>query len=204
MYVQDLISPDTNITAEISEEAANNFKQLCQMFASDDSCTQSIDEYLIQIEQVRSAITSGSAMNPNSRHSAKKSAYELSDASLNALQNLKYSIANMPNISATSSISDDKSRASSVSISPRPATLQKLKTVFKIEHVLRAIPIKAVGLINRMVDRCFHEMEVVALLTRYLKTFDPRLKVMPFGSATYGLGGSTTNLNILVNAGNES
>lgn len=97
----------------------------------------------------------------------------------------------------------DRFRASSISVSSNSGTLQKLQNVIKIEQVLRAIPTTAAILINRMVDRCFHEIEIVALLMSYLNIFDSTFKVMPFGSATFGFGGSSTNLNILVNAGNQ-
>lgn len=33
MYVQDLVRPDVNITAEISKEAAYSFQEMCQIFA---------------------------------------------------------------------------------------------------------------------------------------------------------------------------
>lgn len=189
MYVQDLKFPGTNITAEISEEEANNFKQMCKMFASYDSYGQSIDAYLLHLPRMQES--NGSSL-----------VHELSVASLNRVQSLGNSTTNTTNTSANSSICDI-SRASSFSISSNPAIIQKLKNVINIEQVLRVIPSKMVDLINRTVERCFNEIEIFALLTRYLKTFDSTLKVMPFGSATYGFGGTTTNFNILVNAGNK-
>lgn len=185
MYVQDIKSPGTNITAEISEEEANNFKDMCKIFASCDSYGQSLDVYLLQIEKVQSANTSGSA---------PKMIHALSEASLSTLQSLD---TNSIGISTSS-------RASSISILSNPVTSQKLKNVINIEQFSRTISSKTVDLINRMVGRCFNEIEIVALLTRYLKIFNPSLKVMPFGSATFGFGGSTTNFNILVNAGNKN
>lgn len=32
MFVQDLVRPDINITAEVPKEAAENFQQMCQQF----------------------------------------------------------------------------------------------------------------------------------------------------------------------------
>lgn len=32
MYVQDLVRPEINITAEISKEEAENFQHMCQIF----------------------------------------------------------------------------------------------------------------------------------------------------------------------------
>lgn len=191
MHVQDLKSPGINITAEISEEEANNFKQLCKMFASHDSYGQSIDVYLTQSAKVQSEGRKGLAP-----------VHEPSKASSN-IQSLCNSIANTINSSASSSICD-VSRASSISLSSNSTTTPKLKNVINFEQVLRAIPSKTVDLINRRVERWFHELEIFALLTRYLRTFNSTLKAMPFGSATYGFGGSTTNFNILVNAGNKN
>lgn len=41
MWVQDIVSPSVNITAEISKEDALNFIKLCQIFCS---YTYSIDD----------------------------------------------------------------------------------------------------------------------------------------------------------------
>lgn len=194
MYVQDIKSPGTNITAEISEEEAKNFQQMCKMFASCDSYGQSIDVYLLQMGKVQSSNTNGSTLSRYDRTSAPKSVHELSKA----LQ-----CSNDQINTSTSSTICDGSRASSISISSNSVTSQKLKNVINIEPVSQAISSKTVDLINRMVGRCFYEIEIVALLTRYLKIFNSTLKVMPFGSATYGFGGSSTNFNILVNAGNK-
>lgn len=195
MFVQDPKSPGTNITAEISDEDANNFQQMCKMFASHDSYGQTIDTYVMQLTKVRSEETNRST-----------SVYEFSKTSPNTLDFLNNAIIKMKNSSASSSISDLSrlSRASIISTSSNSTTTQKLKNVIQIEQVSRAIPSKTVDLINRMVGRCFHEIEIVALLTRYLRTFNSTFKLLPFGSATYGFGGSTTNFNILVNAGNEN
>lgn len=189
MYVQDPKSPGINITAEISEEEANNFQQMCKIFAPHDLYGQSIDTYLTQLTKTQSEETNEST-----------SVYEFSKTSSNTLEFLNNTITKMKNSSASSSFSD-LSRASITSTSSMPA---KLKNVIDIEQVLRVISSKTVDLINRMVGRCFHEIEIVALLTHYLKTFDPTLRVLPFGSATYGFGGSTTNFNILVNTGNTN
>ena len=34
MYVQDLVRPDVNITAEISKKEADNFQQMCEIFGN--------------------------------------------------------------------------------------------------------------------------------------------------------------------------
>lgn len=39
MWVQDVISLSTNITAEITEKEANNFVRMCQVFAKYSECS---------------------------------------------------------------------------------------------------------------------------------------------------------------------
>lgn len=56
---------------------------------------------------------------------------------------------------------------------------------------------------SRTVQRIQHEAQVIDNLTRYLKAFDSTLRFKPFGSATYGFGGSDTNFNILVNTSTD-
>lgn len=38
MYVQDLIRPGINVTAEVPKKEVDNFQQLCQMFAKQRLC----------------------------------------------------------------------------------------------------------------------------------------------------------------------
>lgn len=46
MFVQDIKSHGTNITAEISKEEVTNFKKMCQLFFADNSQKRFIDEYV--------------------------------------------------------------------------------------------------------------------------------------------------------------
>lgn len=181
MFVQDIKSPGTNICAEIPEDAANRFKQMCKVFASNDTYEQSIDDFMVQTEQ-------------SNQYTAQRLATTLGEASENKLQHLDNAIK--PFIS--------HENASSNSFSSNPATLQKLKSVIIVTDVLHKIPTNMTCLVNRVVKRCFDEIEIVALLTRYLKIFDSNFKVMQWGSSTYGFGGTSTNFNILVNTGKYS
>lgn len=178
MYVQDIKYPGRNITAEISEQAANNFVQMCKMFASNGSCGQTVDDYILQIDPIR--IERMMSVNGSQ-------CLDSSDSATSSFNSSVY----------------DRSRASSISNSCSSASFPKLENVIDSKPVLQCIPSKMVALVHRTVGRCFDELKIVALLTRYLKSFDSTLKVMPFGSATYGFGASITNFNILVNAGNK-
>lgn len=59
MYVEDLIGMGINMTAEIPEDHAIHFKEMCKLFASIDSheLSQSVDEYLLRLSSLRSANT---------------------------------------------------------------------------------------------------------------------------------------------------
>lgn len=81
---------------------------------------------------------------------------------------------------------------------------KELKDVIDIGKIATEIIPKATELTNRNAQRIYHEKQIVTDLVRLLKNLDENLKVMPFGSATYGFSGSDTNFNIcLVNDGNE-
>lgn len=193
MYVQDPTLPGTNITAEISKDEANNFIQMCYMFASKKSVEQSIDDYVMKLSQICIDEPTSSLHGARSKVSGVN---VLSEACMNTLQNLKMAA------SKCDYNSNDRSRASSISSTINPIiSTQKLLNAIDVKKVSQAIPAIAVDLVHRMVQRCFNELEIQALLTRYLKEFDSNLSVMPFGSATYGFGGSRTNFNILVDAG---
>lgn len=199
MFVQDLKLPGTNVTAEISREGANNFIQMCNRFASSKSHEPAIDDYLMKLSQIRSINTFSSRGGLSSMQNGDNNP---SHSSMNVLQNLKVAVAsNAATPNGSSSISpNDRSRASSIAMT-QPISTQKLFDAIDVKQVSLAIPAIAVDLVYRMVQRCFTELEIQAQLTRNFKELDSSLEVMPFGSATYGFGGSHTNFNILMNAG---
>lgn len=80
----------------------------------------------------------------------------------------------------------------------------QLKNVIDIEKIAEAIIPKAIDLTTRTSQRISNEKKVIEDLLLLLKGFNSNLKVMPFGSATYGFGGPDTNFNIcLVNKGDK-
>lgn len=199
MYVQDLTSPGTNITAEISKDEANNFIQMCNMFASTKLHEQSIDDYMMKLSQIRTARSTEPIFDLHGVPSTMNGVNELNKACMNTLQNLKMAASR-----GSSSLTNNRSRASSICTTHSTTSTQKLLNVIDVKKVYHAIPAIAVDLVYRRVQRCFEELEIQALLTRYLNEFDSNLRVMPFGSATYGFGGSRTNFNILVDAGSSN
>lgn len=79
----------------------------------------------------------------------------------------------------------------------------KLVDVVDVNQFPRAIITTAIDLTARTLQRITYENQIVELLRNHLKKFDSTLRMMPFGSATYGFGGSNTNFNLLVNAGKQ-
>lgn len=194
MFVQDLKSPGTNCAAEISKAEANNFIRMCNIFASSRSHEQLIDDYMMKLSQMRTAATieptfdiAGARSSPN--------AHELSPASLNALQNLKSSVNSVP-ASNSSRSATIRSKPQSISSTHPVHSLQFTKMI-DTKKVSQAIPAAAADLANRTVQRSLAEIQIETILLRHLKEFDPTLEMVTFGSATYGLGGSHTNFNIL-------
>lgn len=95
----------------------------------------------------------------------------------------------------------DKHVANSVEVPNRQSTAVNFENMIDLEEISRNVGAKAINLICRSVQRISLEVKILDLLSCHLKRFRPNLQIMPFGSATYGFGGSSTDFNILVNAG---
>lgn len=67
MHVQDFESPAMNMTAEIPEKDAINFTEMCRLFASTTLHERIIDEYLLMVSKLRTAILNSSTLDINSR-----------------------------------------------------------------------------------------------------------------------------------------
>lgn len=152
--------------------------------SSNSSKQRSIDDYMMKLSYSHPEAT-------------KSHTYELSEASLDSFKNLKDAITNMK-------YTNDRLRTKTISVHSNPASLLELANVIADVKVSQAIPPKAVDLTSRMIRRTFDEIEITALLMQYLNIFDSNLKMTPFGSSTYGFGGSNTNFNVLVKAGNTA
>lgn len=97
----------------------------------------------------------------------------------------------------------DRSRASSVDISPRSPSTTELENSIDFEAACEAITRNIQNeCIFRTAQRTAYETKIINNLTHYLKAFDSTLQLKIFGSTTYGFGGSKLNFNILVNTGN--
>lgn len=72
------------------------------------------------------------------------------------------------------------------------------------EHIAQAMIPKAIDRIFRTAQRIAHETQIVTELERFVAEHKLNMKVMPFGSSTYGFGGIDTDFNVclLLNDGN--
>lgn len=203
MYVQDLKSPEVNITAEISKEEAYNFKKMCKMFSADSSYQKSIDEYMSKLSEV-STLSSGYA------DSTKNPVNGLT--SILSLQNLKTAIASLENRNpgALSSVSMNASSITNNNINvsngagSRPTIAQRLEDFIIVKDAFYMVELEMDQIISREKGRKSTEKEIVKTLSSYFEARYSGAKIARFGSITYGFGGPGTNLNIMVITGKIS
>lgn len=76
-----------------------------------------------------------------------------------------------------------------------------LADIFKMLNIFEAILAEMNDIELRAADRIRDETQIIGMLSLY---FGKELSVVPFGSSTYGLGGASTNFNILIKTGENS
>lgn len=204
MFVQDIESPGVNITAELTEEGVDSFKQICRMFIPFSLHAKNIDEYFSKITQAPAANGIHLAMNTKSGPSTRNVPPVISKPPANSFQH-------SPNAHAVTDLNGNivpKHKLSTVNIeTPSSSTTSKptksLIDSSNINEVAVSIKTTAINIIFRTMERISHEMDIIGFLTRHLKAFDSKLELMPFGSSTYGFGGFSTDFNILVSTGSK-
>lgn len=83
-----------------------------------------------------------------------------------------------------------------VNLRLNPANVIQTKNGINIDQITQAMVPKAIDLIFRTAHRVSQEMLIIADLKQFLREHKFDLKVMPFGSTTYGFGGAGTDFNI--------
>lgn len=186
MYIQDLTSPGTNVAAEISKEQANNFIQMCNIFASNRSHERCIDDYVTKLMQI---------------HTSRATVNNVSSPKT-ALENLKSAVAAVKTPSGITNTAIAKVSCTTSTNNPIPT--HKLTELIDVQRIAQTIPSIAVGLAHHTAQRRSAEVEIQTLLKRHLKEFHSSFDVLSFGSTAYGkFGGSHTDFNILVTAGSD-
>lgn len=187
MYVQDIKLPGINITAEISDEEANEFEQLCQIFATDKSHEKIIDKFM-HIKKIFEAELKTSHANCESNVTVKK---HLSDQSTsNNLLNL-----------VTQNLNDLK--LEQAKLSKTNIIIDSLKSMKKpeITEISMTIKLKMDELLTRTKKRRKYESAIIRQLTLDLESSQCVKSLVRIGSTVYGFGESETNLNLLALTG---
>lgn len=86
--------------------------------------------------------------------------------------------------------------AENVNIRINPFAAVQSKNDINVEQIAQTMIPKAIDTIFRTVQRISQENQIVADLEFFLKEHKFNLKVMPFGSATFGFGGIDTDFNM--------
>lgn len=169
MYVQDLLSPGTNITAEITDKEAKHFMNMCKIFASANLHKKTVDDYFAKISQ---------------KHSTSVVERLLSKSS-DAVANLEHSTIRM---------SDSNVGAS---INSKSNDIKKIEDIISVDVVNKRNKIEMDEILSRSKARIKYEKEITGILSSFSKSNGTKMKLTPFGSATYGFGGTNTNLNFM-------
>lgn len=189
MYVQDITSPGVNITAEISKDEANNFKKMCSVFAVAESLGKFIDKYVSKLvsSQTDNIVNGYDTASTSTNVKSVQVAELKSVSTVNSDTNQSVVRANIQEMVA-----------GNTSIQSNPA---KLENVIKTDEAALAIATEMIHFVSRTKTRIHNESQILNTLAGYLNGFDCKVQLVPFGSATYGFGGSSTNFNVLANTG---
>lgn len=220
MLVQDIKAPGVNITAEISSQEAINFQNMCQIFHSNNSHVEHIDTFLLKREtqsvvtmekpctsatdlknpvSTRPATTVQQAKPPKVVISSVTAVIDptqqaTSSSKVNNTQNSTKKIENVNKIEAVSLKTINR-------VSQKPCDLVKLEKLIQIENVFESSQTKMKDFLTQSIDRTKNEKLIFDLLSLHFKCVDKTLRLVSFGSSSYGFGGKKTNFNILIKSG---
>ena len=93
---------------------------------------------------------------------------------------------------------NDQFKVNSTNTSPILAVVTNIANCINIDRVSQAVTEKIIDLTSRTAQQISNEKQIVDILTGHLKQTDSNVQMIPFGSTTYGFGGSDTNFNILI------
>ncbi|XP_031626105.1 uncharacterized protein LOC116342572 [Contarinia nasturtii] len=198
MYVQDIDSQGMNITAEISNKEAHNFKKMCQMFFTDHSQKKFIDEYVSKVSTLQKS--SDKALTAN----------KIDVSPLISMNTLKTAIKSVAENLATGGninpFSSKKSEKLPRAVSKEQINLieglekridfsKTYETIIRILDKAGKLTVEKYLRINR---RKYFELDIISTLDHYLKLFNPTFEPIHFGSSKYGLKDFESNLHLFV------
>lgn len=173
MFVQDLVSPGLNVTAEISKEETYNFQGMCQMFSNSQRHSPTKVPNTIAPVRRTASLSSLPSSKPCVSHT-KVMKEEKTKQTVNLTKKVptKKGAVKNPTITLDDAIRDGK--------------------------IYELITEEMSKILSRSDERVRHEARILGMLKHQFKIFDRTLELIPFGSTTFGLGNSTSNYNILV------
>ena len=77
-------------------------------------------------------------------------------------------------------------------------TLMTLGDLIRTERGFEAISVEMADLLIQTNQRVQSQANILNIISKAVKSFDSKLKVIPFGSVEYGFGGANTNFNIFI------
>lgn len=123
-----------------------------------------------------------------------------SEADSNTQKDIENVISLLDNgaMAIESTKSNENLRSSQISLVTKILSETNLKSLVQETNIFKRIASEAKCLETRNDDRIYKEARILEILRHFLQMFDPEINIFPFGSSTYGFGGSSTNLNILI------
>lgn len=183
MFVQDIKSPGVNITVDVPEIEAEQFKEMCRTFRSANVMERTMDEYLLKVSKNRpecvvdlTADNDGDETPP-----AKRAALDIPSIG-------GWNINAQAHTVDFARITDDTHLLINVIMSNKTSIFQDIPSI-------------AIELMSRTARRISDERDILACLKRHFNTCSNQVQTIPFGSSTYGFGSAETDFNILVNIG---
>lgn len=179
MFVQDLISPGLNITAEITKEQAYNFQDMCQMFSTSQRPTlpKRVPKASLPANfPVRKATSLHNLQTPKSSLTRSKAIKE-----------------DKPKVSGSNLLKKVPTKKGTIK-----TPLATIDEVIKSGKIFELIANEMEKVSLRSDERVRHESRILGLLKHQFKLFDRTVALIPFGSTTFGYGGSNSNYNILI------
>lgn len=178
MFVQDLVTPGLNITAEVTKEEAYNFQEMCQMFSTAQKHAP-VKRVLKSLQPVNLPVRKALSQTNSNKLNVSKSIENRSKAE-------------KPVAPATNPVKKVATKRVVVKASV------VLENAIKNGKMFDIINTEMAKLSTHSEERIRNEARILGILKQHFKIFDRALVLVPFGSSTFGLGGCAPNYNILV------
>lgn len=224
MHALDFKSTGINVTAEVSEQEAINFQNMCRQFQSDSSHIQIFDELALKQSEMKPSdenkptqsvdvSTPKSSKNSSTHNSALVKVPNVSiipdigsvqstSSTISTAQSSEITKKETPKLNGEGNVNHKCTEQSDVAL--MPCNTDKLKSLIQKDSVSKSVLTKMANLLSRSTERELAENQIISILSSFLKVSDKNVCIVPFGSTTYGLAGTQNNFNILIRSGKGS